>query len=269
MAGKSEYDRSVGTWSPAGRLFQLEYAIQAIKLGTTAIGLVTKEGVLLVVEKKLANSLIVPKTIQKVFEIDHHVGCATAGLLADARMLVDHARNEAQNHWFTYNEPLSVESCVNAIADLALDFADVTDGRRKKTMSRPFGVAMLVGGVNDGKPALWVTDPSGTYKFMFWFLRQLLLFDNDIVACTEYQAAAIGSAQEGATSLLAEQYKPDMTLAEAEIVGVGILRQMMEEKMTTVNVEVAKVPLSTGKFHLYSATEIEAVINRLPAPLEY
>jgi len=249
MAGKSEYDRSVGTWSPAGRLFQLEYAIQAIKLGTTAIGLVTKEGVLLVVEKKLANSLIVPKTIQKVFEIDHHVGCATAGLLADARMLVDHARNEAQNHWFTYNEPLSVESCVNAIADLALDFADVTDGRRKKTMSRPFGVAMLVGGVNDGKPALWVTDPSGT--------------------CTEYQAAAIGSAQEGATSLLSEQYKPDMTLAEAEIVGVGILRQMMEEKMTTVNVEVAKVPLSTGKFHLYSATEIEAVINRLPAPLEY
>ncbi|CAD7968062.1 unnamed protein product [Amoebophrya sp. A120] len=250
MAGKSEYDRSVGTWSPAGRLFQLEYAIQAIKLGTTAIGLVTKEGVLLVVEKKLANSLIVPKTIQKVFEIDHHVGCATAGLLADARMLVDHARNEAQSHWFTYNEPLSIESCVNAIADLALDFADVTDGRRKKTMSRPFGVAMLVGGVNDdGKPALWVTDPSGT--------------------CTEYTAAAIGSAQEGATSLLSEQYKADMTLAEAEIVGVGILRQMMEEKMTTTNIEVAKIPTSTKKYHLYSAAEIESVINRLPAPLEY
>ncbi|CAD7969353.1 unnamed protein product [Amoebophrya sp. A25] len=247
---KSEYDRSVGTWSPEGRLFQLEYAIAAIKLGTTAIGLVTKEGVLFVVEKKLANSLIVPKTIEKVFEIDHHLGCATAGLLADARMLVDHARNEAQNHWFTYNEPLSVESTVNAIADLALDFADVTDGKRKKTMSRPFGVAMLVGGVNDNKkPALWVTDPSGT--------------------CTQYTAAAIGSAQEGATSLLAEQFKSDMTLAEAEVCALGILRQMMEEKMTTVNVEVASIPVSTGQYHLYSATEIGNIINRLPAPLEY
>jgi len=172
------------------------------------------------------------------------------GLLADARMLVDHVRNEAQNHWFTYNEPLSVESAVNSIADLALDFADVTDGRRKKTMSRPFGVAMLVGGVNDdGTPAMWVTDPSGT--------------------CTQYTAAAIGSAQEGATALLAEQYKSNMTLAEAEVCGVGILRQMMEEKMTTVNVEVACIRKDTKKYHLYSASEIEGVINRLPAPLEY
>ena len=86
-----------------------------MKLGTTAIGAVTKEGVLLVVEKKLPNSLIIPQTMEKIFEIDHHLGCATAGLLADARMLVDHARNEAQSHWFTYNEPFSVESTVNAV----------------------------------------------------------------------------------------------------------------------------------------------------------
>lgn len=249
-AGKSEYDRSVGTWSPAGRLFQLEYAIQAIKLGTTAIGIKTKEGILFVVEKKLPNTLIVPQTMEKIFEIDHHLACATAGLLADARTLVDHARNEAQNHWFTYNEKFSVESCVNAVADLALDFADVSDGKRKKTMSRPFGVAMLVGGVNqDGKAELWITDPSGT--------------------CVQYTAVAIGSAQEGATSLLAEQYKPDMTMHEGETCAVGILRQMMEEKMTTVNVEVASISTTTGKYKHYSVAEIETIINRLPAPLEY
>lgn len=248
-AGKSEYDRSVGTWSPAGRLFQLEYAIQAIKLGSTAIGMKCKDGVLLVVEKNLNSTLIVPKTREKIFEIDSHIGCATAGLLADARTLVDHARNEAQNHWFTYNEKISVESCVNTIADLALDFADVTDGRRKKVMSRPFGVSILVAGVHEGKPALWLTDPSGT--------------------CVAYTACAVGSAQEGATSLLTEQYKPDMTMEEAETCAVGILRQMMEEKMTTVNIEVASTRTATAQFKLYSTAEIESIINRLPAPLEY
>lgn len=248
-AGKSEYDRSVGTWSPSGRLFQLEYAMQAIKLGSTAIGMKCKDGVLLVVEKNLSSSLIVPKTREKIFEIDSHIGCATAGLAADARTLVDHARNESQNHWFTYNEKVSVESCVNSIADLALDFADVTDGRRKKVMSRPFGVSILVAGVNAGKPALWVTDPSGT--------------------CAEYTACAVGAAQEGAGSLLTEQYKEDMVLLEAENCAVGILRQMMKEKMTTVNVEVATVRNDTAQFKLYSTEEIETIINRLPAPLEY
>jgi len=248
-AGKSEYDRSVGTWAPTGRLFQLEYAIQAIKLGATAIGLVCKDGVLIVVEKNLSSPLIVPQTREKIFEIDHHMGCATAGLLADARTLVDHARNEAQNHWFTYNEPMSVESCVNSIANLALDFADVTDGKRKKMMSRPFGVAMLVAGISEGKPALWVTDPSGT--------------------CVQYTAAAMGGGDENATSMLSEQYKENMTMAEAEVCAVGILRQLMEDEMTTRNVEVGCARLDTGKFHLYTSAEIEGVINRLPARMQY
>lgn len=250
-AGKSDYDRSVCTWSPAGRLFQLEYAMEAIKFGTTAIGVRCKEGVILVVEKKLPNTLIVPSSMEKIFEIDHHIACATSGLLADARTLVDHARNEAQNHWFTYNEKFSVESSVHSIADLALDFADVGEGKRKKTMSRPFGVAMLVGGIsNAGEPELWMMTPTGV--------------------CTQYTAAAIGSAQEGATSLLKEQFAPEtMTLQEAEACAVGILRQMMEERMTTVTVEVASIRQDTGKYHVYTTAEIEAIINRLPAPLEY
>lgn len=247
-SGKSEYDRSVTTYSPQGRLFQIEYAIESIKMGTTAIGMRTAEGVLLVVEKKLANVLIVPQTLEKMFEIDNHIACATAGLLADARTLVDHARNEAQNHWFTYNEPMGIESCINAISDLALDFADITDGRRKKVMSRPFGVALLLGGVENGKPQLWMTDPSGT--------------------CTEYQCAAIGSAQEGATQMLSEQYKPDISFAEAEVACLQILKETMEAKMTNVNVEVACVK-KDAKYHLYSPEEVQNIIQRLPTTVEY
>merc|ERR1719436_660730 len=168
-----------------------------------------------------------------------------SGMAADARTLVDHARVEAQAHWFTYNERMPVESNVHSIADLALDFAD--NKGKKRVMSRPFGVALLVGGYDetDG-PVLFNTDPSGTF--------------------TKYSAASIGSAQEGSTILLQEQYKADMTLAEAEILALTVLRQVMEEKLSNINIEVAVVPVSTKKFKLYSSEELESVIKRLPAP---
>lgn len=250
MAQKSEYDRGVNTFSPAGRLFQVEYALEAIKLGSTALGIRTNDGVVLAVEKRVASSLIDPASIEKILEIDVHMGCAMSGLTADARTLIDHARVEAQNHWFTYNERMPVESNVHAISDLALDFS-AEDRKDKKTMSRPFGVALLVAGVDpvDG-PALWVTEPSGTY--------------------TKYMACAIGSAQEGATSLLQEQYNKDITLAEAEILVLTILRQVMEEKLTSINIEVSIVKTEPNpkdiKFTMRSKEELEDLIRRLPAP---
>ena len=107
---RSEYDRGVNTFSPEGRLFQVEYAIEAIKLGSTAIGLQTKHGSVLAVEKRLTSSLLEPGSVEKIAEIDVHVGAAMSGLVADARTLVDHARVEAQNHRFTYDEAIGVEA---------------------------------------------------------------------------------------------------------------------------------------------------------------
>ena len=101
---RSEYDRGVNTFSPEGRLFQVEYAIEAIKLGSTAVGISTKTGVVLAVEKRLSSPLLEPDSVEKIMEIDTHVGAAMSGLVADARTLVDHARVEAQNHRFTYDE---------------------------------------------------------------------------------------------------------------------------------------------------------------------
>merc|ERR1712113_965329 len=192
--------------------------------------------------------LIDPKSIEKILEIDLHMGCAMSGLTADARTLIDHARVEAQAHWFTYNERMPVESCVNSVADMALDFSD-TNKDRKRVMSRPFGVALLVGGVDpvDG-PVLFNTDPSGTF--------------------TKYLACAIGSAQEGATSMLQEQYNKDMTIKEAETLGLTVLRQVMEEKLSKVNIEVATVRADTKKFYLYNSDELDLVIKGLPAPTQ-
>jgi len=243
---RSEYDRGVNTFSPEGRLFQVEYAIEAIKLGSTAIGIRTKEGVVLAVEKRLTSPLICPESVDKILEIDVHMGCAMSGLTADARTLVDHARVEAQAHWFTYNERMPVESCVNSVADLALDFSD-SDKNKKRVMSRPFGVALLVAGWDDvDGPLLFNTDPSGTF--------------------TRYQACAIGSAQEGATSMLQEQYKEDLSLKEAETMALTVLRQVMEEKITKENIEVGMISAETKKFRLFNQTELEDVITRLPAP---
>eukprot|EP00928_Gymnodinium_smaydae_P086686 TRINITY_DN710_c0_g1_i1.p1 TRINITY_DN710_c0_g1~~TRINITY_DN710_c0_g1_i1.p1 ORF type:complete len:263 (+),score=84.42 TRINITY_DN710_c0_g1_i1:96-884(+) len=244
IMGRSEYDRGVNTFSPEGRLFQVEYAVEAIKLGSTAIGIRTKEGVVLCVEKRITSSLIEASSIEKILEIDEHMGCAMSGLTADARTLVDHARVEAQAHWFTYNERMPVESCVHAIADLALDFSD-TDNK-KRVMSRPFGVALLVAGVDpvDG-PVLFNTDPSGTF--------------------TKYMAHAVGSAQEGATNVIQEQYNQDMSLAEAETLALTVLRQVMEEKLSSANIELAVVPADTGKFKIYEKDALEGIISRLPA----
>ena len=232
---RSEYDQGVNTFSPEGRLFQVEYAIEAIKLGTTAVGIRTSEGVVLAVEKRLTSKLIESTSIEKIWEIDSHIGCAVSGLTADARQLVDHARVEAQNHRFTFNEPMKVNSVVQSVCDLKISFGE-SDSR----ISRPFGVALLVAGVDaDGTPHLYATDPSGTYL--------------------KYDAKAIGSGSEGAETILKESYHKSMTLVEARKTAMSILKQSMEEKISGGNVEVAVVTADAG-YHSLPTEEIEALI---------
>ncbi|XBH55946.1 hypothetical protein VPH35_077902 [Triticum aestivum] len=233
---RTEYDRGVNTFSPEGRLFQVEYAIEAIKLGSTAIGLMTKDGVVLAVEKRVTSPLLEPSSVEKIMEIDEHVGCAMSGLIADARTLVEHARVETQNHRFSYGEPMTVESTTQAICDLALRFGEGDE----ESMSRPFGVSLLIAGHDENGPSLYYTDPSGT----FW----------------QCNAKAIGSGSEGADSSLQDQYNKELTIAEAETIALSILKQVMEEKVTPNNVDIAKVSPS---YHLYTPAEVEAVIARL------
>ncbi|XP_054037486.1 proteasome subunit alpha type-5 isoform X2 [Rissa tridactyla] len=199
---RSEYDRGVNTFSPEGRLFQVEYAIEAIKLGSTAIGIQTSEGVCLAVEKRITSPLMEPSSIEKIVEIDSHIGCAMSGLIADAKTLIDKARVETQ--------------------------------------SRPFGVALLFGGVDEKGPQLFHMDPSGTF-----------------VQC---DARAIGSASEGAQSSLQEVYHKSMTLKEAIKSSLVILKQVMEEKLNATNIELATVQPGM-KFHMYTKEELEEVIK--------
>lgn len=235
---RSEYDRGVNTFSPEGRLFQVEYAIEAIKLGSTAIGIQTSEGVVLAVEKRVTSPLLEPNSIKKIVKLDDHIGCAMSGLVADARTLIDHARVETQHHWFVYDEKMTTESTVQSVCDLALGFGE-------GEMARPFGVALLIAGVDEKGPALYHADPSGTF--------------------TQYEAKAIGAGSEGAQTSLQEQYNKSMTLRQAQKLALEILRQVMEEKLDANNIELAVIPADTKAYRLCSKDELEGVIKILDA----
>jgi len=238
---RSEYDRGVNTFSPEGRLFQVEYAIEAIKMGSTAIGIQTSEGVILAVEKRITSTLLEPSSIEKILEIDSHLGCAMSGLNADARTMIDHARVQAQNHTFVYDEPIKVESITQAICDLALRFGEGAQGE-ESIMSRPFGVALLIAGCDENGPQLFHADPSGTF--------------------TKYQAKAIGSGSEGAQTELQENYHKSLTLKEAEALSLKVLKQVMEEKVNSVNVQLCSVTPDKG-FRIYSEEEVNDIISTL------
>ncbi|KEG11979.1 proteasome subunit alpha 5 [Trypanosoma grayi] len=240
FSSKTEYDRGVNTFSPEGRIFQIEYAIEAIKLGSTGLGIQTPDAVIIAAEKRVPSTLVDPSSMNKVLEIDHHIGTVLSGMVADARILVEHARVEAQNHRFTYDEPMCVESCALATCDLSIQFGE--GGGRKKLMSRPFGVSLLIAGVDENGPQLWQTDPSGTY--------------------TRYDAQAIGAGAEAAQTVFSERYHRNMSVEEAENLAVQILKQVMEEELTKSNIEIAVVSAATGRLHIHDQAKIQSIIDR-------
>ena len=183
-----------------------------------------------------------PTSVEKLQEIDSHIACANSGLAGDAKTLVDHARIECQNHRFTYNEPLTIEAVTQSVSDLAINFgADKKDSKKKK-MSRPFGVSLLIAGIDEHGPALYQTDPSGTYL--------------------KWDARAIGSAAEGAQHYIQESYQPDMSIEEAKKLALQTLKNVMEEKINKYNVEVAVVAQDQD-YKVYTADEINSIIEGL------
>ncbi|KAI1726503.1 proteasome subunit domain-containing protein [Ditylenchus destructor] len=244
---RSEYDRGVNTFSPEGRLFQVEYAIETVKLGATSIGIRTKEGVVLAAEKRASSKLLVNDSLDKISKVDEHIGTTFAGLIADSRTLVNHARQEAQNFWFTFNRKIRVEDVTQSVANLALHFGDDDS---KIRMGRPFGVALLFAGVDKTGPRLFHLDPSGTF-----------------IDCL---AKSIGAACDGAEQNLKEKYHEDITLLEAEKLALTILKQVMEDKLDSLNVEVVVMTpvvdsegIQSGKFHRLTKEELEAIVTDL------
>ena len=237
--GPAAYDRAITVFSPDGRLFQVEYAREAVKRGTTACGITYKGGVLLAVDKNIASKLIVPSSIEKIFQIDEHIGIAASGLVADARRLIEEARTKAQRNRLAYSEPILVSG-------LTRDICDIKQYYTQYGGARPFGTALLIAGVNESA-YLFETDPSGAF--------------------TEYTATSIGTGKADVEKIFEKYYKEGMTRTDAIDLALRGLNVISEEKIKKENVEMITVEVGS-KYQRVDKEEIGKSLAKLDKDLE-
>lgn len=209
------YDRAITMFSPDGRLYQVEYAREAVKRGTTALGIKCRTGVILLVDKRVSSRLLEPSSIEKIFRIDEHIGVASSGLVGDARALVDRARVEAQINRVSYGEPIDVETLAKKLCDHMQTYT-LFGG------ARPYGTALLIAGVEESRNGnryhLFETDPSGTLL--------------------EYAATGIGIGRPAVMSLFEKEYKDNMSAEDAVMLGLKALNTATEGKFDVNTVEI-------------------------------
>jgi proteasome alpha subunit len=227
---------AITQFSPEGRLFQVEYAIEAVRRGTTAIVCRNKYSVVFAVEKKSSELQEVIGS-EKIFKIDDHIGVAIAGLTADARVLVDRARVQAQVNLLNYDEKITVK-------DSTLNICEYLQLFTQNAGVRPFGVSLLVGGIDpDGKPTVILTDPSG--------------------ANWSYKAFAIGSGATEARTYLEEHYQDDISEEELKLLPLRTLKSLMGENLNKNTCDVAFILKEDRKFKLLTLEEKEELLTKL------
>ncbi|HSA75403.1 MAG TPA: archaeal proteasome endopeptidase complex subunit alpha [Candidatus Nitrosocosmicus sp.] len=223
------YDRGITVFSPDGRLYQVEYAIETVRRGTLALGIKSTDGVILAVEEK-TRKLQISNVTQKIFQIDDHIGLAAAGYIPDARTQVDHARFFAQSNRLIYDEVVDVEGVAKNLADMAQQYTQYAG-------ARPFGVALILAGVDKNGIGLYLTDPSGTY--------------------IGYDAVAIGAGSEQVTEHLEKNYQEDINLEKACILAIESIFMVSEEKTGTKHIRLAVIDSKTKSLRMMSSEEID------------
>jgi len=196
------YDRAITMFSPDGRLLQVEYAKKTVRQGSTAIGMVCKDAVLLVTDKRIVDKLIVADNVEKIWQVDDHIAMTAAGILSDARILVERAQLKAQEHKVTYDSPIDVLTIVRDIANL----------KQMCTQSgglRPFGVSLLIAGADETGVKLFETDPTGIYF--------------------QYKATAIGEGELEVKNILTKEYKDNISLDDGMKLAMTALRKSISD----------------------------------------
>lgn len=208
----------------------MEYAVETVNRGATVLGITCSEGVVLGAEENIETRLEDPKFSWKIFELDGHLGAAIVGLSSDARVLIDQARLYAQSNRLMYDEPIDVEIVTKRIGDIKQLYT-------QHAGVRPFGVSLLIGGVDKRGNRLFATHPSGTYR--------------------SYNAHAIGVGRETATKILKDEYHTDMKLDEAIRLAVKCLVKALEARGISPRVRIAVIPSKTKKLEMLTQQQIE------------
>lgn len=230
------YDRAITMFSPDGRLLQVEYAKKTVKQGSTAIGIVCKDGVVLVTDKRIVDKLIVPESVEKIFQIDDHIAATASGILSDARVLIERAQLKAQQHAITYDSKIDVLSVVKNVCDL----------KQVCTQSgglRPFGVSLLIAGIDEDKPRLFETDPTGIFF--------------------EYKASVIGEAETEVEKVLYEEYKEELTIEQAMKLAIKTLSSVLDNGFGPERIDCVYIRSEDKKFNRVKPDEIKKIFNEV------
>jgi len=223
------YDMTPTMYSPDGRIYQVEYAIETVKRGTLAIGIATKQGVIMAVEEK-PRTLQTSNITQKIFQVDYHIGVAAAGYIPDARVQVDGARFFSQGNRMTYDESVEVATVAKHLADQAHQFTQYGG-------VRPNGVSMIIAGIDQKGESIYVTDPSGTY--------------------VQFAAVAIGAGSDDVNAFLEKHYKDDLSLDDAVSLAIAAINLKAEAKEGVNNIKMAKVTSEAKIFEKVSESDLQ------------
>jgi proteasome alpha subunit len=235
FAAPGAYDRAITVFSPDGRLFQVEYAMELVNRGATILGIQTAEGVVLGSEESI-EVLEEAGFSYKIFRVDDHIGAAIVGLSSDARILIDQARVYAQSNKLTYDEPIDVEVVTKRICDIQQMYT-------QHAGVRPFGVSIIFGGVDKTGSRVFGTHPSGTYR--------------------GYKATALGAGRETVLNILKEEYKETLSLEETTKLAVKCLVKALEARQLPPRIKIAVIPTTTKTLEMLSDEKLDAYIKEL------
>ena len=234
MMRSNQYDAAITIFSPEGRLYQVEYALELVKRGAPIVGVSSPEGVVLAANETPESRLEDPRFFMKIFQLDEHVGSAVAGLISDARVLIDQSRVYCQSNRLLYDEPVDIEVLTRRIGDQAQVYT-------QHAGVRPYGVSMILAGVDGTGGRVFMVDPSGSYR--------------------GYRATAVGRKSDEGNRLLEEKYKADITLDEAISLAVEAVKIASDGEVTSKIVKVAVVTAETQAFTRLSESEVERYLK--------
>ena len=226
------YDRTATMFSPDGHLLQVEYAEKTVRLGSASIGMVCSDGVFILADKRIEDALIVKESANKISEIDSHIVASVAGIVSDARVLIERAQLLAQQHRITYDSPIETESIVKEIANMKQQFTQYGG-------ARPFGVSMMTAGINGKKPELFVSDITGNYF--------------------SYHANAIGENDDKIKEKLREKYKQGLKIKEGIKLALDIFKEIKGNKFSLSKFELVYINSENKKIERIEGEKIKEI----------
>ncbi|MFX1365753.1 MAG: archaeal proteasome endopeptidase complex subunit alpha [Promethearchaeota archaeon] len=229
------YDRALTVFSPEGRLYQVEYALEAVRRGTLAVAVKSKEDVCIAAQIKVPSKLMDADSIDKIFQIDEHIGVAISGLHADSRALINYSRVQAQSFRLTYDEPVRLNMLAKSVADLCQMYSQYGG-------IRPFGCALFFIAIDAGGSQIYTTSPSGIYR--------------------SFKSYAIGTGESTAREYLIENYKDDMTFDELISFTLKTLKESIDDDASKDNIRLAYIKGVDKQFHMCNKEEVEEFLNK-------